>query len=306
MTYCITGASGFIGSHLVSRLRSLGHPVRVLLHRSQAAAEEGTLHVRGDLLDSASLQNFVEPGDTVINLAYLGSAPPANISAAKNLISVSRGRAARFIHLSTAAVFGGVGEVVVDEATIPRPIGEYQRVKYEIERMLQDAFAHEPILTIIRPTAVFGRGGRNLLKPARQLKYGSPIVNHLRRSLFGERRLNLVAVENVVEAIAHLASVRVDGGSVFIVSDDESPLNQYAAVSALLCSELHCRMLHAPPIPGLKKLLPPLLRVRRAWPYNPAQTFSSKKLQATGYCPSISFESALRNYAGWLHSTGAL
>lgn len=302
MTFCITGASGFIGSHLVAALLRMGHQVRVLVHRSERQFPEGVAVVRGSLLDLSSIEKFVHPGDVVINMAYLGADPRANIQATANLAAVCRDRVARFLHVSTAAVFGSASDVVVDETTRPRPSGEYQTVKYEAERILIDSVSQPGVLTIVRPTAVFGVGGRNLLQPARQIRRGPAFVNYLRRSLLGERRLNLVAVENVVEAILHLSSAQMERNPVFIVSDDDDPLNHYAAVSAILASEFHCPTLDAPPIPGLSKLLPPILHMKRAWPRDPRQVFSPAKVKASGYRPAITFEAAVRRYAAWLRS----
>ena len=70
----------------------------------------------------------------------------------------------RLIHCSTAVVAGRVNDNIVTEQTECNPRTEYEKTKYQIEQILtQKARNHFP-LTILRPTAVFGENGKNLLK----------------------------------------------------------------------------------------------------------------------------------------------
>lgn len=305
MAYCITGATGFVGGHLAARFLGTGRSVRALVRHS-SVVPDGVEAIRGDLLERPSLDAFVNDGDTVIHLAYLRADRTTNLRATENLVAVCRERAARFIHVSTAAVYGRASDRVVTEETAPRPVGQYQTVKLEIEQILSSAFRDRVTLAIVQPTAVFGRGGQNLVKAARNLKNGPAVINYLRRSFYGRRRMNLVAIENVVTAIEHLISIPITGDPRFIVSDDDNLSNDYRSIAALICSELKCRTWNLPDVPGMSSLLPALLRARGAWPVDPQQVFSSEKLRATGYRPAVSFEGAVRNYAAWLAATNAL
>ena len=73
----ITGASGFIGKHLVSHLIQEGvSEIRILSRNKQRDVlnetfEQGANIFEGDLSDSGSLKGFLVPGCTVINLVYL-------------------------------------------------------------------------------------------------------------------------------------------------------------------------------------------------------------------------------------------
>lgn len=82
-TVAITGDSGYIGEHLVAQLRDLGN-VRIRVLSSSKGLQPGVSEfgaglevVEGDLHVPDSISSFLEPGCTVVHLAYLqGGAKP--------------------------------------------------------------------------------------------------------------------------------------------------------------------------------------------------------------------------------------
>src|SRR5688572_30857423 len=132
-TLAITGATGFLGRHLVAECELRGRYRLKLLTRNpqvSGVAPRSAALCQGDLLDGESLKRFLEPGCTVVHLAYLrgSNAADANLAAAANLASAARQAGVkRVVHCSTAVVVGFAAAGMVTEDTVPAPAGEYRR-----------------------------------------------------------------------------------------------------------------------------------------------------------------------------------
>jgi nucleoside-diphosphate-sugar epimerase len=303
----ITGASGFIGMSLLDAIAA-GHysEVRLLAHRNQPVplpAAVRVINVTGSLLDPASLRALLAPGCAVIHLAYL-AAPRRiedNVTAARNLAAACRdARIRRMIHCSTAVVAGSAPGDVVTENTPCQPTTEYERAKYRIEQEMRESAAGNHEITILRPTVVFGPGGRNLISQARRIARGSAITNLLYSALQGRRRMNLVSVHNVAAALAFLAAAdrRVDQQS-YIVSDDEHASNNYRDVASILARELGCGHL-AGRFKFPSVFLETALRARGRSNLNLRRIYSDHKLRGAGFSKPWSFDAALLEFAKWV------
>lgn len=303
----ITGASGFVGASLLNTVAAAGRysEIRLLAHRNRTAplsAATPVINAIGNLLDPASLPALLAPECTVVHLAYLAAPhrPEDNVVAARNLAAACReARIGRMIHCSTAVVAGSSPGDVITEDTPCRPGTEYERVKYRIEQELFESAAGKHEIAILRPTVVFGPGGRNLLSQARRIARGGAIANLLYSALQGRRRMNLVSVHNVAAALAFLAAAdrRVDQ-QAYIVSDDDDPLNNYRDVARILGRELgrgHAAAgFEFPPA-----LLAAALRARGRSNQNPRRIYADDKLRGAGFGKPWSFEAALAEFAKW-------
>ena len=303
----ITGASGFLGRALLSELpRGRFARIRVLVHREPGAGNvpgEFTA-VRGDLLDRQALRDLVAPGATVIHLAYLatGRALQDNLAALDNLLAACRqARVRRLVHCGTAVVAGSATGDVITEETPCNPATDYERTKHRLEQALLEAAAGHFACAILRPTVVFGPGGRNLQSQARRILRGSRIANFLYSSLQGDRRMNLVSVHNVVAALCFLAGAgpEVDQ-QTYIVSDDAHPANNYRDVARILGRELGRERV----VSGYA--LPPAFLKAAHWArgrtnLNPRRVYADDKLRAAGFVKPRDFEAALVEFA---HSVG--
>lgn len=295
---CVTGASGFVGRHVINRLtRESDLSVIALSRQSMGGAEFRS--VRGDLLQPDSLRSFVTPGSIVIHLAYSGAPGFDNCKAAENLARVSLDQgAAKFVHVSTAVVVGRCRSERIDESTPCTPSNPYEREKLEIEHRLSSMMNGPLELRIVRPTAVFGPGGQNLVALTSFLRSASRMSIAARMMLMGKRRLNLVAVENVAEAILHVSRLNGPNPGPLIVTDDHAAGNHYVNVAQRLMEGIGIAPI-VPPI-DLSFLLPVLLRASGRTLSNPATTFSASRLRATGYHPVIAFDDAVRRFGVWM------
>jgi nucleoside-diphosphate-sugar epimerase len=303
-TVTITGATGFVGRHLLNRLLQRQNlMLRALAHNSsKSALQQGArLHwIRGDLADFALSAELFAAGGTLINLAF-----PAHWSRASHLAnaaSLAEAAAAqgvrRVIHCSTAAVVGQTSIQNVNEAAPTRPHTEYEKTKLAIEDIWRAAAAGRYDLAIVRPTAVFGPHGKNLLKLAAALTAGSRLANYARSSLFARRRMNLVCVRNVVAALEFLIDCEQPlGGNTFIVAEDDEPGNNFREVERVLMRGLGVRDYALPPLPVPLVALRVLLHV--AGKAAAARKYDSSRLARAGWEKACGFEEGLREFAAW-------
>jgi nucleoside-diphosphate-sugar epimerase len=303
----ITGASSFLGRALLAALPAERFPeLRLFVHRRLAPelpADRRVTTVTGDLLDRESLRDLITPGSTVVHLAYLATAHPEedNVAAAQNLLAACEETGVRrLIHCSTAVVAGNVADDVVTEVTECRPAGGYEAAKLAVERLVLQAHGRALEATVLRPTAVFGPGGKNLVKLARDLVRRPAVVNYAKSCLQGRRQMNLIHIDNVTAALAFLVDApRSVGGEIYIVSDDESPLNNYRDVERILARGLGVRDYPLRPIAMPRPVLSMALGMLGGSSTNPKRIYDGSKLLRAGLNKPKPFEQGLVSFASW-------
>lgn len=300
----VIGASGFIGENLLADLAERRESeVRVLTRSRKVGSQNGShvFFIEGDLLKPETLDVLFEPGCTVINLAYLASGSKRdNLDAMTNLAEAcARKRVKRLIHCSTAVVAGSSKEDWVDESTLCNPVTEYEKTKLEIESVLFEKSLGVFEFTILRPTAVFGPGGKNLLKLAKELEMDSLWSNYARSCLFYRRSMNLVCVENVVAALIFLldADGKIDR-EIFIVSDDDAPMNNYRDIETRLLDKLGKHFpVKSVPLPLM--FLGVFRQILGKPAVNLTVKYSDKKLASFGFKKPQSLEDGIELFASY-------
>lgn len=232
-TVLVTGATGFIGQHVVRALLA-GDAIGVrILARSPGRVRDvfgpatEAMDVRlGDLTDAVSLEPVCQGVDYVIHsgsavpYAFAGDAPPGefarvNVQGTENLArSALRAGVRRWVQVSSTAAMGTPREETVDETTSCRPVSPYQLSKHDSEQALLRLQRKEELdVAIVRPCLVVGEGkrGGELLKLFRLCARGVfPVIGG---RLDVEKPL--VAVDDVVQALL-LAATRGPGGEVYL------------------------------------------------------------------------------------------
>ncbi|MCC3860642.1 NAD-dependent epimerase/dehydratase family protein [Pseudemcibacter aquimaris] len=186
-TIALTGATGFVGGHLMSRLTSQGFHVKALTRRPQPEIQNVTW-ISGDLDNDASLKELVENADAIINVAGLVKAKNkddflnANADAVSKLVSLLNPKQ-HFIQISSLA------------AREPQ-ISDYAFSKYQGEVMLQES-GHDN-WTIIRPPGIYGPNDFETLKIFKMLKSRFAFYPANK-----DHRASWIFVDDLVEAIIH-------------------------------------------------------------------------------------------------------
>ncbi len=188
MKYLITGATGFIGPHLVERLVSQGNFCRCLVR----AGSEGKLPAspnieiaEGDVTNPASLEGVADGMDRLLHLATLGHMSnytvtesmfqKINVQGAINVMKEAlRSGVEKAVHTSSVAAVGIGEEVPVTEETPCKPHHPYGRSKRDGERAVLEMVRNQGLpAAIVRFSMVYGPGDwRDILKIARMFKRG--------------------------------------------------------------------------------------------------------------------------------------
>jgi nucleoside-diphosphate-sugar epimerase len=306
----VLGASGFLGRVLTTAAQA-GSSVPITAVGRSVPADAGSIGERvtwtvADLLDPASLHGTLAANDIVINLAYVpGPHHADNIRLIDNVVRACLDAGvARLVHCSTAVVAGAARTSPITETTTCEPVTPYEQTKWAVEQHVLAASAGGLDVGILRPTAIVGAGGQNLLKLANALRDGNPIGNYCRASVFGRRPMNLVPVRNVAAALLHLATppAALDG-NVYIVSSDSDPDNSFRRVEEILLGALGLapRRVALVPVPSFVRSL--VLRSRGRHAAHAQRVYASDKLHATKFEPIDSVATAVREFAGHLRRT---
>jgi nucleoside-diphosphate-sugar epimerase len=317
----VVGGTGFVGRHLVDRLAREGVEVIVVGRRVVAELPVGCRFYALDVeVEPERLAEVVCVGARVVNVVDLGSGLPApeepeeseepGAEAAPSDIArrfaaaCARAGAARLVQVSTVGVAGIGPRGRCDETAPCRPVNGYQRRKLAVERTLRQEIPPTLDLVVLRPTVVFGEGGRNLEVLAASLAAGPGLVAWARSCLFARRAMHLVPVETVVAAIAWaLAEPAPFGGEVFLVSADDAPDNTFRPVERALIAGLGVSDHRLPTIPLPTAVLALLLRVTGRLRMRPDARFSPARLHSRGFVPPIDFGEALGRHARRLGET---
>lgn len=307
---CVTGATGFIGRHLLENLsRQQGVNIRALAHRTPdelLPRLNNVIWVRADLGDPRAAGELCLQGGTLIHLAHPPHWPLQTYQECISRLAqaASEQGVRRVIHCSTAVVVGAACDQRIVETTPPQPRNDYEKNKLALESAWLKHALGKFDLAIARPTAVFGPGGKNLLALADALCGGSALINYLRSSVFGRRRMNLVCIQNVVSAIGFLAARDAAcGGAAFLISDDDDPLNNFRDVERILKRELGIGNHTLPPVPVPSSVLKMLLRLSGRSNTNPERVYDGSGLRNAGWRSVCRLEQGLREFAAW-YKTG--
>lgn len=168
----ITGASGFLGAHVLREALSQGHKVSVLL-RDVARLEpefSGQVQVHlGDVLAPDSLRAALqEPVDVLFHVAASTNMwsrrneeqMRINLGGMENLLSAARGKVGRFIATSSVAVYGITDALITEHSPL---LALDQSINYSRSKALaqQRALASGLEVVMLNPTHIFGPGDRH-------------------------------------------------------------------------------------------------------------------------------------------------
>ena len=178
----VTGASGFVGSHVVREMLDQGYAVRVMVRTEGQALAFRSLGVEtaaGDLQKPESLPAVVRGVGSILHIASIfrqAGLPDevyrdVNATGTERLIDAAAAAGvARFIHCSTNGVHGGIKNPPGNEDSPVKPGDVYQESKWEGERIAMRAFESGRIRgAVLRPAMIYGPGDTRLLKIFRMI-----------------------------------------------------------------------------------------------------------------------------------------
>jgi len=170
-TALITGATGFLGSHVAAALHQSGHDVRVLVRRTSNLSRLSAIPVEvvlGDVSDRRSVRQAIDGVDVVVHAAAhleFGPADPTfmqrvNVEGASIVLGEAASAGAFTVHVSSVAAYGHTDDEVRDETWwAPEVSGvHYERTKREAHEIARRLISEGASLTIVAPGGIYGHG----------------------------------------------------------------------------------------------------------------------------------------------------
>jgi len=232
----VTGATGFVGSHLLDALTSTGAHIRALVRtpdKAAALAARGIEPVLGTLADIAALERAVAGVDVVVHMAAVTRARSAdeyhgaNAAGTRALIAAMRHAdrsPRRLVYLSSLAAVGPAAHRPVTGDDTPRPLTAYGRSKLEGERICAEADGEFEI-AVLRAPAVYGPRDRDMLTFFRMAARGIVPI-----PAGPERPVQLVHVTDLADALVRSAILPNAVGVYHIAEPQAYTWRQVAAL----------------------------------------------------------------------------
>jgi nucleoside-diphosphate-sugar epimerase len=312
----VTGATGFVGSHLAERLVTDGARVRVLVrdpYKLINSLRDRVEVVTGDLLQPDCFVSATRGVDTVFHVAaWLGvphrveAAHAINVTATRQLAEAARSNSARrFVYTSSIAVYGPVQSGVIDETQPHWPVYTYGETKSLGERAALATQSDRFGVTIIRPAMVYGaRGSSWTTLPVKLAQRRLP-------SLIGGGYglSHPVYVENLIDAYL-LAAERDEAiGEAFTISDDDVEwrefFGRYAAMLGKRARSIPVSLawlsaVLAEAAARITRRPPSISRAQLGFITGRARLSTAKAQRLLGWSPRFSLDEGLRRTEAWL------
>ena len=224
MRVLITGATGFIGSHLAEHLHQKGHTLKCLIRKTSNLSYLEGLPIEfiyGDLFTQNILCEAVKDVDYIYHVAGITKARTkpeyfrGNQLATKNLLDAVRTvkpNLKRFVHVSSQAAAGPSVNGTIDETTPFHPITTYGISKMEAERECIRCMENIPI-TIVRPPAVYGPRDKDIFEFFNTMNKGlQPMIG------FNYKQVSLIHVKDLVDGIILAGESAAGVGQTYFIS----------------------------------------------------------------------------------------
>lgn len=228
MNILVTGATGFIGSHLVALLLSKGHRVRCLVRKTSNLIWLKDLpveYVEGDVFDDAVLRKAVDGIDYIYHSAGLTKAKTrdgyfrANAEGTRRLLLAAATFAPdlrRFLHVSSQAAAGpSPTKQPINEEVEPHPITNYGRSKLQSEIECA-SFDGRLRYTICRPPAVYGPRDKDVFEFFHTMSRGlQPMIG------FHDTYVSLIHVRDLIRGFVLAAESEKAVGQTYFISSSQ-------------------------------------------------------------------------------------
>lgn len=325
-TVFVTGASGFLGSHLAKTLVQHGLAVRALVRPTSRIGHLRSLDVEwveGSLGDAEALKRLMSGCGAVYHCAAATNGTwsdylEGTVRGTERLLEASLATGVRrFVHVSSLSVYG-VGQLrdgaLVTEETPYEPYpelrGGYSRSKVEAEKLVL-AYGREQELPIVilRPGTVYGPRGKVFFP-----RIGYSVKNKVFLILGrGDHRLPLTYVENVAEAVFLAGTQENAVGQIYNIIDDDAitgreyvdQLMQRAALNGFKiqipfgAAYLAACIRDAHAVLANRPGQPPTARYRLMCATKPVAYDNSRAKNHLRWRPAVSLDEGLRRTFDW-------
>ncbi|MCX6556714.1 MAG: NAD-dependent epimerase/dehydratase family protein [Candidatus Aminicenantes bacterium] len=322
MLTLVTGASGFIGSHLIRALKTEGFEVRALVHKTPLAETPGVSSVVGDIQDAEALAKAMANVDIVFHLAAAVGSVVSKAQAYREinvngtravLVTARKSGVKRVVHFSSIGVLGAIaaGEIA-DEEYPPAPRTLYDRTKFAAEEAACLAAADGIDVVIVRPGWVYGPGDR------RTFKFINAVCCRRFALVAGAKaRQTPVYIDDLIAGVL-LAAQKGQTGMIYHLAGDEIlTAAEMTRIVATACG-VPCPHFQLPKsfalvaayclekVFALVKKEAPLNRGKLAFFLDSKAMSSTRAKKELAYAPRIDFSDGIARAIAWYRKNGWL
>ncbi|MHB1947659.1 MAG: NAD-dependent epimerase/dehydratase family protein [Gammaproteobacteria bacterium] len=223
----LTGATGFLGSHIAELLSQDGYQVRCLVRTSSDTSFLKTLDsieiLQGSFDSPTSLQQAVQNVDVIIHNAGVTRSIRStdfyktnvdNTTALLNSAQRYNPNLTKFIYISSLAAAGPSSEQIPHENHVdPAPISHYGQSKRLAEIKVLD-FQDKLPVTVIRPPAIYGPRDKDMLIFFRALRYRLGLLIH-----GGKTKVSMIYAQDAAAAIVKAITNSGPSGNIYFIND---------------------------------------------------------------------------------------
>lgn len=329
MTVLVTGAAGFLGSHLTELVREGGERPRALVRpgeRVEALADFDVDIHWGDLGDRASLESALRGVDRVLHCAArtgpwgpAGEYERANVSGLETLVRAALAAGVRrLVHVSSITVHGNdVGGAADEAAPLREEPNPYSRTKVAGERLLERMIRDEGApVTIVRPGWIYGpRDTASFARLARRIEQGKMVMVGA-----GENHLPLIYVRDAARGVLLASEAGEAAGRSYLLVNDE-PVRQRDFIGAIAAElDAPATTRHLPYKLGLllggaaenlgrlarRRQAPPVMRYGMQLLGGENRFNISRARHELGFTPLVDLAEGVRLSVEWYRSTNSV
>ena len=234
---CITGATGLIGKRIMLELKKHNIKVRILSRRNPVV--DSNIQVfKGGLENLKLLNKFLSEADYLFHCAgekkNLEKMQSTNVDCTRNIINAaSVNKIKYFCHISSAGVIGKTDQKLITEETARNPQNEYERTKYEAERIAQAPISNCSTI-ILRPI--------NVIAEEQPGAFSLPIRNSLKDRLTillkGAENAHVVHAQQIAECAVSFMNREFTSPEIFFIGNDEDSSNTFEGIWNCYCNQM--------------------------------------------------------------------
>ncbi len=318
----ITGASGFVGTHLVKKLIKNNWSVRILIHKKNILESKNCEVFEGDIGNERVLEDALRDTDVLFHLAAALGASLIHrnefyrinaVGTEKVLDAAFKAGVKKAVHFSSAGVLGAVqNNEAANESYPPHPISTYDQSKLEGEKIaLKRAKEGKPVL-VIRPGWVYGPGDRRTFKLIRAIARRKFIL--VTRGLAHQTP---IYIDDLLQGVLQCLEKGRDG-EIYNIAGDEVLTVRQIVENIAVATNSTIPKLTLPLFPtkvaawklektfGLFKKEAPLTSGKLAFFIHPKPLSIQKAARELGFIPQTHFQEGMAQTVNWYREQGWL
>ena len=232
----VTGATGFVGAHLIQRLRKFDVPVRAIVRNDNKAGlikDLGVEIVSGDLSDKATLEQAAQGCERVVHLVGIiqetagATFQDVHVEGTRNIIGAAQKAGVRHFFYQSAL------------GTRPGAKSTYHKTKWEAEEIVRHSGMP---FTILRPSLIFGPGDQFTLKLSEVIRL-SPVLPIIGS---GKSKVQPIFIDDVVSCIVKAVTSESFLNEMFEIGGPEQPTYEEVNIAIAEVMGIRRPLLHLP------------------------------------------------------------